>query len=190
MAIGAVMAVTLAGCTTSMAPTQSTATKQVSSSEAGLGHPPPPCQTRHLKVFVEQYAAGGFGVKAANSGSTCRLVGAALVQGFDRSGQRIAVMTRRSGSHRVFELRPDSVGVSWMTIDVQHTSCRIALARLQVRVNASPTVSVRGRWFARPSQDHPDECLNGPPVSPTRPYAIETTHWESAPVAPSPGPGN
>ena len=116
----------------------------------------PACRLSSLAVSVEQYAAGGFGVRVANRGPACRLLGAAYVQGFDRRGQRIAVMRDPSPPDGIFALRPHRTGVSWMTIDVDHTSCQTKLAMMRVRLHAAGrSVRIPGNRVARPSAEDP-----------------------------------
>lgn len=141
------------------------------------------CRPAQLSFAVNQYAAGGFGVLASNSGAQCRLVGRPEVQGFDTAGRRIAV-AHQSAHGGAFAVRHGATAIAWMTIDVNHTSCRVEIARLVVRLTpASRPVTVRGRWWARPSAEHPYGCAEGPAVSPRQPYSVGTTGWRAAPSA-------
>lgn len=190
---GPVAAVALVGCTApatqpgaSLSPSARSSTPVAAASQQlSL------CQTGDTTVNVQQYAAGGFGVKVANRGPTCRLTGAALVEGFDRAGQRIAVLTSHQARRPSFILTKGATAVSWMTINDNHTSCKVPITRMSVRPRpGSSLATVNGVWYARPSAaDPPYQCGQGSATA-AHPYSIETTSWEKAPVEPSPGPGN
>lgn len=153
----------------------------------------PLCRIQDVAVSVEQYAAGGLGVKAADHGPTCRLTGAAVVTGYDGTGRRIAVMTSRPARHHLFTLQHSATAIAWMTINDQNTSCKVVVRRMSVRLRSgTPAVTVTGGWFAYPSAtDPPYSCGHGRgPATPKHPYSISTTAWRKAPAEPSPGPAN
>jgi len=142
------------------------------------------CNPHQLSVAVKQYAAGAFGILARNTGARCRLVGRPDVQGNDAQGQRVAVAHQASIGRRDFVITHGAAAVSWMTINVHRTSCKVEIVGLAIRISTKwRPILMRGRWSARPSANHPYECLRGPAVSPQQPYLVSTTGWQRAPSA-------